>query len=205
MDTSHNPHQNENTLQELKNTLFLVGGVVSQLSNERDIISTSTSQISFTAQQFQSYLTKMEELSAEIKKQIGETLHKESLKMSETIATQAGSIFNTQLNQIVKNLHQTTTRINEDFRTTSSKINFFSKWFGALSLCSALIGSLFASGLTYYICKGFFDRNEKIHSLKIEKLALAGEAFRLAFQSLDKKDQDKIMSHIKETIMKGKS
>lgn len=204
MDTGHDTHQNENTLQELKNTLFLVGGVVSQLSNERDIISTSTSQMSFTAQQFQSYLTKMEELSAEIKKQIGETLHKESLKMSETIATQAGSIFNTQLNQIVKNLHQTTTRINEDFRTTSSKINFFSKWFSALSLCSALIGGLFASGLTYYICKGFFDRNEKIHSLKIEKLALAGEAFRLAFQSLDKKDQDKIMSHIKETIMKEK-
>ncbi len=146
----------------------------------------------------------MEELSSEIKKQIGETLHKESLKMSETIATQAGSIFNIQLNQIVKNLHQTTTRINEDFRSSSSKINFFSKWFVVLSLCAALVGGLFASGLTYYICKGFFDRNERIHSLQTEKLALAGEAFRLAFQSLDKKDQDKIMSHIKETIVKGK-
>ncbi len=185
------------SLKELSNTLFLINGIQKELSTERDLIVTTTSQMASTAKQFQGYLAKFEEGSAITQKRVEDTLHKEALQAAKVMANETARLFNEnssgQVTAILKKMQEASDHAEKQLSRYAKK----TKWCFALILVCTLVGGALGGWVTHALMP-------KMDAKLLERLDL-GVVLHKVWPNLDQKDRDKIMNLFKTTTLPQKN
>lgn len=181
---------NQQVIKDLTNTLFAIKGLGQELGKEREVITTATSQMTFSINQFQKACEQFETQLKRLNQLIEEKISKEMKALGISIAEEASRAFiissTTQVETASQKLLHTISQGEAQLSNANGKIRFFSKWFMSIALLGALIGGLCGGGIIHYS----FPKMDKqmLNQLKY------GETFQDLWSKLDQKDRERLTS-----------
>lgn len=177
-------------INELKSTLFVVNGIVTELSKERDIITTSACQIAACTRQFQGYVQDIQGLSLQAADEIKSTISKAAPLMAKEAANEAIRLIlektSGQINDEIRKLQSQSLDVSQQLKKSFDKISFFSRRVVLNVVLSTFVGGVLGGAAVYYVAY----IAKPLPKAQLE----AGTILLNVWSKLEKKERDKIMS-----------
>lgn len=184
-------------LRDLKNTLFLLDGLHGNLANERDLLTTLTSQMSTTFKQFEKQLEALEIQSAENRKQIQEIIHQEAQQtahlIAETGCAQFAQMVTSKTDEVFKSLEEISARAASQIHKTQEATSLFSRHLIPIIVFVTLMGGLVGGLLSGTLIRYFIPPMDQ----KLQAQLDAGKIFLDIWPRLSKVERDNPMAKVK--------
>jgi predicted nuclease with TOPRIM domain len=177
-------------IKELKNTLFLLDGLHSNLSHERELLTTLTSQMGTSFKQLENQLKALENQTNENRKQIQEIFHEEAKHAVEQIAKTGCTELKAKVDEILSNLEQTTSQAANQLYKTQEATGLFSKrlvpTIALATVIGGLVGGILSGSLVYYLTPQLDP--------KIQAQLNAGEILLRVWPKLSNQEKERLMA-----------
>lgn len=176
-------------VEDLKTITYLLKGLYGRLKQEQEAISLACGQMSFSAEQFNAHMERIEAFEKAYRKYVADTV-KDDLRQSakliaHEISQQVAATVNNPVEQSLSNLRQLTDRVGRAFDQQVKDVSRIKRWTAAivlgLSLVSGLLGGL---AVHYYLP----ETNEATN-----RQMLWGGVLMNAVPHLSKQEKDKII------------
>lgn len=180
----------QDSVKELSRSLYLINNVHQNLANERENIADAVSQMTYLSQELKGCSQKITEKMLHLDKSTQEIISKEMQRVSQSITEEVSNkildLLGAKSDELVENLQSTTDKCEDDLKKSSKSISFFSRWFFAALIVTALMSGLSGGWLVHYLFP------------KMDQQMLAqfrsGEAMQAIWSKLDPKEREKLGS-----------
>ncbi|MFN9001704.1 MAG: hypothetical protein ACK5VW_06565 [Holosporales bacterium] len=160
--------ESESHIRELAHTLFLINGLRTELTSERELLATNSSHLKFLISKFEDLVTGFESERIKTESLIQEMIRKETLRSSKVIAEQASLYLrettDKQVNDIMKKLSHACDVTHSRIEKSGEKIRYLSRGFFAILFGLTTISGLISSLITHYMIsdKGKHSRSSVV-------------------------------------------
>jgi|GEM_PF-4953203 len=184
-------NQGQDPIQELKNTAFLMSGLYKQLEEERSIVTTASSQMTYAAKQFLDYIKKFTDIDKQLKSAIAHTIHECSeaaaSRMAEKVGGQVAAAATSRSETIIKDLKKTVNAASQELIAYHQTIvnNAYWRWGGFIAI-ALLSGLISAMTMHFYFPEQTFTQDQW-------NQMSAGATIQKAWGKLSTAEQDKIL------------
>ncbi len=173
-------------VQDLTNSLYLIKGLYTQMTNERDHIANAAGKMVNATKQFQEYLENFTVQRDRIPALIQNALAVEFDNIAEKIVDRTYQEITSQANKTLNTLNDSISRANEKLVNYARRERLFSKGFLAFMFTAAIVGGLSGGALIRY----YYPAIDKETRTKIKD----GEWLERAWARLDAKGREKLLA-----------